>query len=161
MRAPLLLAARDFVLGAAKLPGISRIALIGSLTTEKKEGPKDVDLLVTVGPTVAWKPLAVLSRKLMGRALTGGRGAEVFLADEGGEYAGRVCSFREPWRRVRCGARVCGVHPHQCDDQALLRLGTTTVNEPPLELWPRIRRRAELPRDVEDILVAGLPWAGE
>jgi hypothetical protein len=62
----LLLAARDFVMGAAKLPGISRIALIGYLTTEKA-CPKDVDLLVAVGPAVAWKPLAVLSRKLMGR----------------------------------------------------------------------------------------------
>jgi hypothetical protein len=160
LRAPLLLAARDFVLGAAKLPGIVRIALIGSLTTEKK-CPKDVDLLVTVGSAVDWAPLAGLSRRLKGRAQSGNQGADVFLADEGGEYIGRVCGYREPWRRVACGARVCGVHPHQCDDQALLRLGTTTVNEPPLELWPRIRRRAELPRDVEDILVAGLPWAGE
>jgi hypothetical protein len=32
---------------------------------------------------------AVLSRKLMGRSQTGGRGADVFLADEGGEYIGR------------------------------------------------------------------------
>jgi hypothetical protein len=159
-RAPLLLAARDFVLGAANLPGIARIALIGSLTTEKKR-PKDVDLLLTIGPAVDWAPLAGLSRKLRGRAQSGNQGADVFLADEGGTYVGRVCSYREPWRRVACGARVCGVHPYQCDDRALLTLGIATVKEPPLELWPRVRSRGELPRDVEELLVTGLPWASE
>jgi hypothetical protein len=160
LRALLLLAARDFVLGAVRLQGIARIALIGSLTTEK-ECPKDVDLLVTVGPTVDWAALAGLSRKLQGRTQSANRGADVFLGDEGGEHLGRVCSYREPWRRVACGARVCGLHPHQCDDRALLTLGAATVQEPPLELWPRVRRRTGLPRDVEKILVAGLPWAGE
>jgi hypothetical protein len=154
------LAARDFVLAAAKLEGIARIALIGSLTTNKAR-PKDVDLLVKVDPTIDWAPLARLSRRLKGRMQSSNQGADVFLADEGGAYIGRVCSYREPWRRVACGARVCGVHPYQCDDRALLTLGTATVREPPLELWPLVRRRGDLPNDVEDILVAGLPWARE
>ena len=38
-RSHLLLAARDFVLGSAKLQGIARIALVGSLTTDVEEIP--------------------------------------------------------------------------------------------------------------------------
>ena len=36
-----------FTLVAIKLPGVTSLALIGSLTTEKKD-PKDADLVVTV-----------------------------------------------------------------------------------------------------------------
>ena len=46
-RARLIAEVLAFVRSAQRLPGITRIALIGSLPTSKAD-PKDVDLLVTV-----------------------------------------------------------------------------------------------------------------
>ncbi len=47
IRTHLLAGALLFVHATAMLPGVSRIALLGSLTTTKAS-PKDIDLLVTV-----------------------------------------------------------------------------------------------------------------
>jgi predicted nucleotidyltransferase len=46
-----------FVEEAAKLTGVRRIALLGSITTEKKD-PKDIDFVVTVDDDVDLEPLA-------------------------------------------------------------------------------------------------------
>lgn len=70
----------SFVLAASQLPGMTRIALIGSLTTRKAD-PKDADLLVTVTDDAHLAPLAQPGRKLQGRAMALGRGGEVFLVD--------------------------------------------------------------------------------
>lgn len=69
-RADLLRAVLDFVRDARSLPGVRRIALIGSLTTPKAI-PKDVDLLVEVAddlqnvrldpPLIAGPPLELWS----------------------------------------------------------------------------------------------------
>jgi len=83
-----------FVLGASKLPGISRIALIGSLTTRKLD-PKDADLLVTVTDDAHLESLTQLGRKLQGRAMALGRGGEVFLVDAQNTYLGRICPWKE------------------------------------------------------------------
>ena len=53
MRDRLLVGVRAFVHAARQLPGITRIALIGSLTTTKPD-PKDADLLVTVRTLRTW-----------------------------------------------------------------------------------------------------------
>ena len=66
-----------FVRAAQRLPGITRIALIGSLTTNKAD-PKDADLLVSVTDLTS---LARLTRKLQGHAQNSNRGGEAFLAD--------------------------------------------------------------------------------
>ncbi|HEY6407961.1 MAG TPA: hypothetical protein VIY29_10885, partial [Ktedonobacteraceae bacterium] len=79
-----------FVLAASQLPGITRISLIGSLTTRKSD-PKDADLLVTVTDVANLAPLAQLGRKLQGRAMALGRGGEVFLVDTRNTYLGRTC----------------------------------------------------------------------
>lgn len=79
-----------FIQAASHIPGITRNALIGSLTTEKIN-PKDADLLVTVTEAADLKPLATLGRKLSGHAQSFGRGGEVFLADERNRYLGRTC----------------------------------------------------------------------
>jgi hypothetical protein len=47
VRTQLLEATLTFVRSAGRLPGVKRIALIGSLTTPERS-PKDVDLLVTI-----------------------------------------------------------------------------------------------------------------
>ena len=89
-RARLIAEVLAFVHAAQRLPGITRIALFGSLTTSK-EDPKDVDLLVTVTDDTDLAPLASLSRKLQGHAQQMNRGGEVFLADPQNQYLGRVC----------------------------------------------------------------------
>ena len=48
IRAFLLVEVQRFIERACTCPGVRRIALIGSLTTDK-ENPKDADVLVTVG----------------------------------------------------------------------------------------------------------------
>lgn len=68
-----------FVRVARKLPGVTRIALIGSMTTEEPE-PKDADLLVTVTDDADLARLATLGRKLQGHAQGFNRGGDVFLS---------------------------------------------------------------------------------
>ena len=58
-RARLIAEVLAFVRAAQQLPGVSRIALIGSLTTNKAD-PKDADLLVTVTDDTDLEPLARL-----------------------------------------------------------------------------------------------------
>src|ERR1035441_8964391 len=90
VRTQLLEAALAFVRSAARLPGVKRIALIGSLTTPESS-PKDADLLVSVTDDMNLAPLAKAARQLNGRALqtSRSRGADVFLADVGGHYLGQ------------------------------------------------------------------------
>jgi predicted nucleotidyltransferase len=57
------------VRAAKRLPGITRIALIGSLTTNKAN-PKDADLLLSVTDDTDLTSLARLTRKLQGHAQT-------------------------------------------------------------------------------------------
>ena len=59
------------------MPGVLRIALIGSLTTDEPD-PKDADVLVTVADEADLAPLAGLGRKLQGHAQSFNRGGEVF-----------------------------------------------------------------------------------
>lgn len=143
-----------FVRNAQQLPGIKRIALIGSLVTNKPD-PKDVDLLVTVTDDADLAPLASLARKLQGHMQSLNRGADVFLADPFNNYLGRTC----PWKQCRSGLRQscdalhCGLRPYLHDDLNTIRLATSLVADPPLELWPEIVVRVPLPKDVELQLV--------
>ena len=89
-----------FVQAASRIPGILRIALIGSLTTDKVD-PKDADVLVTISSETDLTPLATLGRKLQGHAQSFNRGGEVFLADPDHRYLGRTC----PWKRCGLGIR--------------------------------------------------------
>ena len=82
------------------LPGVLRIALIGSLTTDRPD-PKDADLLVTVSDDVDLSSLARFARRLQGRAQQMNRGADVFLVDANGRYLGRTCH----WKDCRPGVR--------------------------------------------------------
>jgi hypothetical protein len=135
--------------------GVTRIALIGSLTTEEPD-PKDADLLVTVGDDMDLAPLAALGRKLQGHAQSFGRGGEVFLADPEGHYLGRTCPWKEcrPGIRLSCDALHCGRRPFLHDDLEAIRLPQDVISDPPIELWPRVDVRVPVPEDVaQDLLL--------
>jgi hypothetical protein len=153
VRGKLLDAALWFVRSAAELPGVRRIALIGSITTGRSS-PKDVDLLVYVTDDLNLTALAGLGRRLKGRLLSHSRGADVFLADERGRYIGRTCSWKVcgPGIRASCDALHCGRRPYLHDDLKTVRLADALTAAPPLELWPAVVRTCTVPADVEGLL---------
>jgi len=156
-RALLIAEVLAFVRAARQLPGVVRIALIGSLTTEEPD-PKDADVLVTVTDDADLKPLATLGRKLAGHAQGFRRGGDVFLADPRGNYLGRTCPWRRcgPGIRATCDALHCGRRPYLHDDWEAIRLDETLIAAPPIELWPEIVHRAPIPDDIEQELIAPL-----
>ena len=155
VRGKLLEAALWFVHSAAELPGVERIALIGSIMIGRSS-PKDVDLLVYVTDGVDLRPLAALGRRLKGRLQSHSRGADVFLADQRGRYLGRTCSWKvcRPGVRASCDALHCGRRPYLHDDLATVRLADSLIAAPPLELWPVVVRRCTVPADVERLLAS-------
>ena len=105
MREKLLAQVPWFVSAVARVPGVRRIGILGSITTDK-EKPKDIDFVVVVDDQADLEPLARLGRKLKGR--TGGEcsGADIFLADTRCNYIGRTCQWKEcePGIRGSCVA---------------------------------------------------------
>jgi hypothetical protein len=156
-RQALLLETLLFTLQARDLPGVQRIALIGSLTTQEPD-PNDADLLVTVADAMDLEPLATLGRKLAGHMQGFNRGGEVFLADAQGTYLGRTCHWKrcEPYIRARCEAQHCSRRQYLYDDLQNLRLAKELIAEPPVELWPQVVTRVDVPRDLETMVLAQL-----
>jgi hypothetical protein len=150
-----------FCRAASQLPGVTRVALIGSLTTDKPE-PKDADVLVTVTDEADLEPLATLGRKLNGHCQNFGNAGDVFLADPRGHHLGRTC----PWKQCRSGIRVscdalhCGRRPYLHDDLKTIQLKRGLIASPPIELWPRIVTRVPVPEDVERELLLPLRESG-
>jgi predicted nucleotidyltransferase len=138
-----------FVQAASRIPGVTRMALIGSLTTDKVD-PKDADVLVNVTDHADLKEVATLGRKLQGHAQSFGRSGEVFLADEQHHYLGRTCPWKQcgPGVRASCDALHCGQRPYLHDDLGEIKLPEALVSKPPLELWPEVVARVPLPEDV-------------
>jgi predicted nucleotidyltransferase len=143
-----------FVERARTCPGVRRIALVGSLARDK-DNPKDADVLVTVDDDADLTSLATAGRRLKGRAQSRNSGADIFLANPSGKYVGRTCHWREcrPGIRAACDARHCGRRAFLHDDLDAVTLDAPLVEAPPLELWPKVVRRVELPSDVEAQLV--------
>jgi len=150
-------AALIFTRNAAQLTGITRIAMIGSMTTSKAD-PKDIDLLVTVTDEMDLTPLATLSRKLLGKTQAINHGTDVFLADQNQTYLGRICLWKVCAFGVRksCDAQHCGRRTYLHDDLQDVRLTPSLIAEPPIELWPEIIARVAVPEDVETILLNDL-----
>lgn len=141
-----------FVSAVAKLPGIRRIALLGSITTNK-HNPKDIDFLVVVDDDIDLELLARLGRKIKGRAQQLNRGADIFLADVQGRYIGRTCSWKRCGAGIRrsCDALNCGKRHYLHDDLETVTLSQETVRTA-LELWPSLECRDGLPDDLEKTL---------
>jgi hypothetical protein len=135
------------------LPGVTRIALLGSLTTAKPD-PQDADLLVTVADEADLAPLAALGRKLQGHAQSLNWGADVFLADPAGHYRGRLCLGKDcrPGLRLRCDALHCGRQAYFHDDLATVELPQSLTIAPPVELWPAVVVHVPIPADLEQAL---------
>jgi len=157
IRAHLIAGVLAFVRASSGLPGVTRIALIGSLTTEKSD-PKDADVLVSVTDDADLTLLAAQGRKLLGHAQSRYRGADVFLANPGGEYLGRLCPWKRcgPGIRASCDALHCGRTLYLHDDLDAIRLPPSLVAAPPIELWPQVVTRVPAPADVESGLLSPL-----
>ena len=154
-RRHLLGAVLAFVRAARSRPGILRIALVGSLTTDKPI-PKDADVLVTIDASMVLSSLARIGRRLKGAGNSINLSADIFLADAAGRYIGRICRYRECHARALCRAQHCSRRQHLNDDLHVVTLDATLVAAPPIELWPRIVRRVAVPVDTEALLVAEL-----
>jgi predicted nucleotidyltransferase len=154
-RPHLLNAVLAFVRAARSTSGVLRIALLGSLATDKPV-PKDADVLVTIDAAIDLDPLARLGRRLQGTAQTINLGADIFLADAAGRYLGRICHYRECRPRVACRALSCGLRQHLNDDLQIVTLSPTLLSAPPIDLWPLIVARCALPADTQALPVAQL-----
>jgi predicted nucleotidyltransferase len=147
-RPHLLDAVLAFVRATRSTPGILRIALLGSLATDKPV-PKDADVLVTIDPAMDLAPLARLGRRLQGTAQTINLGADIFLADAAGRYLGRICHYRECWPRVACRALSCGLRQHLNDDLQIVTLSPTLVSSPTRDIdWIEIPQCSKPPASV-------------
>ena len=147
-RAKLLELAAEFAGKVCGLEGVERIALVGSLCTTK-EDPKDIDVLLSLKPALNLSTLARISRNLKGRTQQMNKGADIFLV-EAGQYIGRVCGYRQCFRRVLCRALHCGIRDHLNDDLSVLRLNPDLVINPPLEVWPKWRAHPSIPQDTRE-----------
>jgi len=154
-RRRLLVAVLAFVRAARFSPGVRRIALLGSLATEKPI-PKDADVLVSIDPGLDLDALATLGRRLKGGAQTINLGADIFLCGADGAYLGRVCHYRECHWRVACQAPHCGQRQHLCDDFQVVTLSGAVIAAPPIDLWPHVAARCPVPADVQALLLAEL-----
>jgi hypothetical protein len=147
-----------FVAASRRVAGVRQIALVGSIVTAKLN-PKDIDALVVVADDADLAGLATHARRLQGRAQSLNRGADVFLADERGNYIGRTCRWKDcrPGVRQSCDARHCGRRAYLHDDLDAMTLSSTVIAAPPVTLWPVVERRGQLPPDEE--VVAALEHA--
>ena len=148
---------RRFVRFARNIEGVRRIALIGSLATDK-EFPKDIDLLVTISEACDLGPLAKLARQLRGHLNSEQAGADVFLASEDGDYLGRICLWRDcgPGLHASCDALHCGRRPFLHDDFDSVRLKKNLLADPPVRLWPTPAAKQEVAADVHQHLIQQL-----
>jgi predicted nucleotidyltransferase len=162
IRAFLLAETFRFIDRVAAMPGIKHIAIIGSLTTTKAD-PKDADILVTVEDDADLTALAAASRRLKGLAQSKNKGADIFLANPSGQYIGRICHWREcgPGIRASCDALHCGRRHYLHDDFNDIRLSTTAVTEPTVEVWPKVICRQNVPGDLQSYLSRFQPDSDE
>ena len=142
-----------FIKRVVNMPGIRRIAIIGSIATTKSN-PKDADILITIEDAADLAALATAARRLKGMAQSKNKGADIFLANPAGKYIGRICHWREcgPGIRASCDARHCGRRHYLHDDLGDIKLDPLLVREPPIEVWPTVICRQEVASDLLDYL---------
>ena len=153
-RSKLLILVKEFYQSAIKIKGIYRIALTGSLTTDKKK-PKDADMLVTISDDMDLIHLAKIGRRLQGKACSISSGADIFLTNRELQYIGRICEWNDcrPGIRIRCDALNCGKRKYLHDDLNTVNLSKEITTNPPLILFPEVKRNSKIPIDVEEELI--------
>ena len=115
---------------------------------------------MTIDGSIQLAELARAGRRLQGFAQTVNLGADIFLANEGGCYVGRICHYRKCFPRVACLAQNCGGREHLNDDLQVVTLSKELIAAPPVTLWPNVVRRVKVPPDVEALLLTDLERAG-
>lgn len=162
IRAFLIAEAFRFIDRIVAIPGLRRIAMVGSLISSKVD-PKDVDILILIDDDADLTALATAARKLKGAAQTKNKGADVFLVNPSGQYIGRICHWREcgPGIRASCDARTCGQRHYLHDDLDDINLDPLLVKEPPLEIWPVVVYRQPVARDLLPFLARFEADSGE
>lgn len=138
-----------FIKRVVKIPGIKRIAIIGSLV-RSKTNPKDADILITINDEADLTTLATAARTLKGVAQSQNKGADIFLANPSGKYIGRICHWRTcgPGIRASCDARHCGRRLYLHDDLDDIKLDPMLVRQPPVEVWPTVICRQDVASDL-------------
>jgi len=131
------------------MPGVERVAFIGSICTEKAE-PKDVDLLLTISPAVDMEHLAKLGRQLKGKTQRINHGADIFLSNPKGEYIGRTCRWRDCRFGIRmaCEALNCGRVRYLYDDLQIVTIADHLIANPPLIIHPNCVVNTPVPGDL-------------
>lgn len=147
----------EFLKECIKINGISRISIIGSLATTK-EHPKDADILLNIADDLELKYLAKISRRLQGKTGELNSGADIFVADLNNKYLGRICHWKDCrfGVRQRCDALNCGKRQYLHDDLNTITLKKELIDYPPLEIYPNLIKRIEVPNDLEDGLISKL-----
>lgn len=153
-RAYLIQLVHEFILSCRKIEAVQRIAIIGSLLSEKAK-PKDVDLLLTIPDDLELTQLAKISRTLQGKSGSLGGGADVFLVNINNEYIGRICIWKDCRFGVRmsCDADNCGKRKYLHDDLNTITLKKELIDNPPLIIFPNLIRNVIIPLDVEEGLL--------
>ena len=157
MRTRLLQEMVDLIRAIMKVPGVNRIAVIGSLATDV-EAPRDADLLISVEDDASLASLAKLGRRWRAFVQSLHCSGDIFLCDDHGNYLGRTCPWKECGSNLnpQCDARHCGRRRYLHDDLNTIRLSRQVASIPPIELWPEIVLRVPIPQDVNDVLVKPL-----
>ena len=140
---------RIFTNKAKTIPGVLKIALIGSLTTDKAN-PKDIDMLLTISDDMDLSRLAKITRQMNGHVQAYNHNAEVFLSNAQNQYIGRICHWKDcgPGIRASCDAVHCGLRKYLHDDFGSIHLDSSLINDPPIVLWPEAKISHETPDDL-------------
>lgn len=147
----LLEAGETFVRRIVLVHGVERIALVGSITTDKTK-PKDIDFLLTVSVDIDMKAVAMEGRKLKGFLQGHASGADVFLCNANHQYIGRTCGYRECHWRAACEGTDCRPGSWLNTDFHLVKLDPDLCKNPPVVIWPVQRVAVPVPEDVAQML---------
>jgi hypothetical protein len=71
------------------------------------------------------------------------------------DYLGRTCPWKDcgPGIRQSCDALHCGQPHYLHDNLRAITLDSALIQTPPIELWPAVVPRVEVPADVEEVLL--------
>ncbi len=152
-RATLISAGVEFIERIRTIRGVSRIALVVSILTEKTN-PKDIDFVLTVSSDADYRLIATIGSKLKGGVQARNLGADIFLATPEHNYIGRTCSHRQCHYRAGCDGFDCRPNSWIKTDLHIISLDHALIAKPPLTIWPTLESNVALPNDIEEMVRA-------